>query len=173
VARGLDRRRYEHLSSGDGQQGIQGLSLFDSFPSEQQERQLTGWVTPGAIVYLHCPWILKPYKDKYLVVGSIQPECLLFMVSTDARRVAVQTQVQLCVSNYGGVLTQNCFINCNTVIDQITYNGVRQQLKNDGGRYKCRLTAGDQREVVAAVKFAQDISPIHQDMIYAALDEAA
>jgi hypothetical protein len=150
------------------------LSLFDNFPSEQQERQLTGWVIPGAIVYLYSPWIQKAFKEKYFVVGAIQPECLLLMVNTDARdSAAIQTQVRLCVSHYGGAITTNCFVDCNTVMTQITYNGVKQQLKNDGSRYKGKLTADDQREVVAAVIVAQDISPVHQDMIYAALAEAA
>lgn len=149
------------------------MTLFDSFPSQDQDRQLKAWVVPAAVVYLHCPWVLKSCQDKYLIVGAIEPVCLLLMVNTDPRRVATQTQVPLCVTNYSGVLTSDCFVNCNRAETQITYEGVKQQIRADGGRYRGRLTRHDQRQVVAAIKFAQDISPIHQQLLCDALDEAA
>jgi hypothetical protein len=149
------------------------MALFDSFPPAQQQRQIETWIVPGAIVYLYCPWVMKAYKEKYLVIGATQPECLLFMVNTDARRIVAQTQVSLYAANYAGMLASDCFVNCNRVETQITYHGVKQQIAQDGSRYRGKLSEGDQQQVVAAIKHAQDISPVHQDMLYAALDEAA
>lgn len=149
------------------------MNLFDYLSTEEKARQSAGWITPGAIFYLSCAFVQKACTDKYLLLGAVEPECLMFMINTDPRHVTIQTQVKLLQVNYEGSITSDCFINCNAVITEFTVNGVQQQVIDDGTRYRGRVTVADQREVVAAVKFAKDISKVHQDMIYAALDEAA
>jgi hypothetical protein len=146
------------------------LSLFDHFPVEQQNLKIQEWVVPGAIVYLSCSWIQKAYKNKYLVVGSVGPECLMLMANTNPYFAAPSTtQVQLLQANYADSLAWNTFVDCNSVVTQLTFNGVVEQIKGDGGRYKGKLTADDQQQVVAAIKFATDIPPIHQEMLIESL----
>jgi hypothetical protein len=148
------------------------VSMFDAFPESHKEQKIDEWLKPGAIVYLTCSFVMKPFKDKYLVIASVQPECIMFMINTEARRVTVQTQVQLNVADYPGQLTCDCFINCNKVITEFELPDIRAQILADGGRYKSRLRAVDQQQVLAALKFSTDIPLRQQKMIIAALQTA-
>jgi hypothetical protein len=114
----------------------------------------------------------KAFKDKYLVVVALKPYCTMLMINTEARyKPAIQTQVALLVEDYPGALTGDCFVACDTVVDQIDYGGMFEQIIGDGSRYKGHLESDDQLQVIAAVKFATDISPIIQGRICAELEE--
>jgi hypothetical protein len=147
------------------------LSLFDSFPSQAQEQQLQSWIQPAAIVRLYCSWVQKPDKNKYLVIGCTGPEFLMLMVNTDPRTKPLsQTQVELTVANYANtVITGNCFVNCNTVTTQLTHSQVLEQVRKDGSRYRGILTEADRAQVIAAIKWAADISADHTEMLVNAL----
>jgi hypothetical protein len=148
------------------------VSLFDSFPNDAQKQKLVGWLVPGAVVYLTCSWVFKHFKDKYLVVVALNPHCTMLMINTEARyNAAVQTQVELFVSDYPGTLKTDCFVACDTVVDQINYSTLFDQIMSDGSRYKGHLRPDDQLQVIAAVKFATDISPIIQGRICAELEQ--
>ena len=148
------------------------MSLFDSFPNDARKQKLVGWLVPGAIVYLTCSWVSKNFKDKYLVVVALKPNCTMLMINTDARyNAAVQTQVQLLVEDYPEALTGNCFVNCNTTVTEISFGGVVDQIMGEGSRYKGKLNPDDHRQVIAAVKFSTDISPIIQGQICAELEQ--
>jgi hypothetical protein len=151
------------------------LNLFDNLPQPEKERQVETWLTPCAIVRLHCPWISKPGdKNKWFLIGAVRHDFLMLMINTDPYRLSMQTQVQLLVANYEDkVLENDCNIDCSTTVTQYTFTDVKLQIMDDGARYRGRLIDADRNQVIAAVKYAVDIPPIQQEMLIDELSEAA
>jgi hypothetical protein len=97
---------------------------------------------------------------------------MMLMINTDARRdPAIQTQVALLVRDYPGTITGDCFVNCNTAVTEMNFGGVFHQITDDGSRYKGKLNPDDHTQIISAVKFATDISPLIQSQICAQLEQ--
>jgi hypothetical protein len=150
------------------------MRLFDGFPFQERQRQVDEWLTPGSIFRLWCPWILKADKNKFLLAGPSDHDMLMLMINTNPRYAAPpQSQVQLSPADYQSGVKDVCYVNCNSAITELTYNDVKQQVLDDSDCFCCRITPADLQAVIAAIKFADDLSTVQQDAFLAAFTEAA
>jgi hypothetical protein len=160
-----------HTTLGSAKHKEWFLSLFDSFPYNVKQRRVTEWLVPGRVVHLHCSFVLKPNKVKYLLVSSIVPTFTMLMINTDPPlHPPANTQVQLMVVEYPTCLTNDCHVNCYREVTHFTLDGVKQELLSDGSRMKGELLKKDRDQVVAAVKFSTWMSPIMQTLICDSLE---
>jgi hypothetical protein len=141
------------------------MDIFGSLSAPERDRYAEQRLVTGAVVRVWCSWIQKINKYKFLLVGPTGPDFLSLMINTDERRaVPVQTQVEILPVNYPArTFTGICNVNCNTAITQLTYNDVKTQIVNNIDCYRCKLTRDDLDSVVAAIKFAGDMTEDQQD----------
>jgi hypothetical protein len=150
------------------------MDIFGMLPAGDRERYAEERLEPGSVVRVWCPWIQKANRYKFLLVGPIEPDFMSLMINTDERRSApVQTQVQILPANYdAGAFTGTCHVDCNTAVTQLTYNDVKTQIVNRIDCFRCKMTRDDLDSVVAALKFATDLTGYQQDAFLAAFEAA-
>jgi hypothetical protein len=134
-----------------------------SFPEADRHRLVSQSVTPGAILYLHCPFTTPP-KDKYAVILSVGNPCLLFLLNSKinafiaARPWMLKCQVALSIADYPFLRRDSC-LNCAEVKSAFDRQDIIDQLAADTTRIKGALSPATRLTVRTAVQAARTIEP--------------
>lgn len=129
-----------------------GNHFGSSFLSKQVDRQLT----PGAVIYMHCPFTTPP-KKKFLVVACCDPELLVLVINSEIngfilkRPALLACQVDI-IKNDHDFLGHDSIVDCVETRTAFNLSDIRDAINADyGGVYKGRLQDYCIRNVVAAV----------------------
>lgn len=151
-----------------------GNHFGSSFLSEQVDRQLT----PGAVIYIHCPFTTPP-KQKYLLVACCDPELLVLVINSEInefiniRPTLLACQVDVLKDDHD-FLEHDSIVNCVETRTAFNLSDIREAINADyGGVYKGRLRNYCIRNVISAVSDSPLMETRHINWITAALNSVA
>jgi len=148
------------------------VRLGDRFPEGGKAEHVTRQLVPGQVLYLFCQFTHPP-KEKYLVLVSVEPGPLLFVVNSRVspfiadRPDLSKCQVMLAASDYA-FLDHDSFIDCSRAIS-LPEDEITSQLIADLGRMRGTLSPTTRQQITRVVQAAQTISPAHKRAIELAL----
>lgn len=137
------------------------MPIWDKLPPEERRKHIHARLTPGRVLLLHCDFTTPP-KDKFLVLISIEPETLFFVINSEVskfirkREWLFQCQVEIGHEEHA-FLEYHSFIDC-TQAQKIALHDVYEQVERDIGRLKDEIAPQIREQIVAAVKFAKTLS---------------
>jgi hypothetical protein len=152
------------------------MALGDFFPASAREAYIEQRLIPGAVLYLTTTFPEDgKTKEKYLVlVASVAPKLLTFVINTDVNQLVARTPVlnrcNLVVSQ-----TEHSFIDydsnlaCHRILP-LDKSAVLAQIHADTARYKGRISDGLRQQILGIMATQpQSISRVYRDAIIAAL----
>jgi len=145
------------------------VALFDSFPQELQDKLIDDSITPGKILLLFCNFTTPP-KDKFIVVLSTSPLILSFVINSKihpfimARPELLNLQVEISTIDYP-FLTHNSYIACHQLVNNLSTDEIKGQLKKDISRIKGELTGNTRLEIINSVRSSTHFSNTNKQMI--------
>ena len=148
------------------------MQLRDSLSPQERHRYINGRLTPGRVLLLHCDFTMPP-KEKFIALGSVDPEPLFLVINTRPsdfimrREWLRQCQVLLHQSEHG-FLRYDSYLDC-TAAYNIVQSDIHQQIDADVSRIKDSLSAGARDQVIAAVKFSKTLPEVHKAALLHAL----
>lgn len=147
--------------------------MWDSFSEEQRRNYILRKLTPGRVIHLNCPFASK---EKFLVVASINPDPLFFVINTSVNKfVQERDYLAKCQVSIDQVshefLDHNSFVAAHEIIDSIGLEETYHQLLANRSRIKAEISADVRNEIIAAVKFSVTISAEHKNQILAVFEE--
>lgn len=131
------------------------MSLGDQLPAEQKRQLVRQALVPGALLHLFCNF-LNPPKHKFLLLGCIEPEPVLFAINSRVSRYITERQhlaecqVMLYQKDHS-FLAYDSFLNCTAAVREFSLDDLVEQLVQDVKNIKGRLTEKDREAVVKAV----------------------
>src|SRR2546427_12604373 len=131
------------------------MALGDQFSPEQKKQFVRVALVPGSILHLRCDFF-DPPKYKFLVLGCVEPEPILFAINSrvspyiTARQHLAECQVMLYQSAHS-FLKYDSFLDCTTAICDFSIEDIVDQLSQDFSNMKGRLTEPDRQAVIQAV----------------------
>lgn len=147
--------------------------LGDHFPDDEKDAYLKSHLVPGQVLYLFCPFT-RPPKDKYVVLLTMSPQPLLFVVNSRIPAFAAKRphlagcQVLIDAMDHS-FLDHDSFINCAEVIDALDREAVLSQLRADTSRLRGCVSPPVMAEIVDAVNGARTITSMHKKAVLSAL----
>ncbi len=150
------------------------MNLGDHFPKALKKAKIRDQLVPGQVVYLHCDFTKPNPKNKYLLIASIQPQVLLYIInssihdyiSSRPHLLAVQVAIDLKNHNF---LEHDSYINCVDTIRCFNYEELESILLTDMDRLKGPISTDVRAQVLAATKASTTLSSREQDWILASL----
>lgn len=132
------------------------MVLGDRFPTAAKRDHIRQSLQPGAVVYLHCPFT-NPPKPKYLVVASIRPRLLLFIVNSEIpayvqKRAHLRCCEVLLDEATHEFLEHDSYVDCQQAIKEFSLDTVESILMSELKRLVGRISADVQAQILAAVK---------------------
>lgn len=131
------------------------MSLGDSFPPELKQEVSNNALCPGQIIYLHCDFT-TPQKNKYLLVASVEPLILMFVVNSKIPNYVMgkpdllECQILLKADNYI-FLDHDSYLACHQNINSFSREQVLAQITNDMSRIKGMVIAQDRDKIVTVL----------------------
>src|SRR3989338_3886355 len=131
------------------------MSLGDQLSPEQKKQFVLKALNPGSSLHLRCDFFAPP-KHKFLLLGCIEPEPIVFTINARvspyivARQHLAQCQVMLYQSDHS-FLKYDSFLDCTTAIRDFGLDDLTAQLVADFSNIKSRLTEIDREAVIKAV----------------------
>lgn len=152
------------------------MQVWDSFPPEERRRIIQSRLTPGRVLLLHCSFT-KPPKDKFLVLASVEPKLLFFVVNSSINEYVRKHEALLrCKVEIGTAdhpfLHHASFVDCTTAY-RIALNDVYEQLEADIDRLKDPVSTVMRDQIIAAVKFSKTLTAGQKADILSAFDQEA
>jgi len=148
--------------------------LGDHFPEALKKAKIQDQLIPGQVVYLHCDFAKPTPKNKYLLIASIEPQVLLYIINTSiheyisSRDYLLVAQVEIDRDNHG-FLDHNSYIDCTTTIRRFNYDELESILISDMSRLKGSVSADVRTQVLAATKASSTLPGREQDWILSSL----
>lgn len=143
--------------------------LSDGLPAEARKKFILGKLLPGYIVRLEVKFPEKS-KPKFLVlVAEDDPEYWTFIINTDihpfvhARPHLLQCQVKVDKAEHP-FLQYDSHLACHQVL-KLRREEVVQALMNDTSGLKGHISKAVREQIIAAVKFAQTLTPNEKQQI--------
>lgn len=131
------------------------MALGDQLSPEQKKKLARETLAPGSILHLRCDFF-DPPKYKFLVLGCIEPQPVLFAINSrvspyiTARQHLAECQVMLYQSAHS-FLKYDSFLDCTTAICEFSIEDLVDQLSQGFHNMKGRLTESDLQAVIQAV----------------------
>jgi len=149
------------------------LRAGNGFAPEFKRSFVQESLTPGSVLYLYCS-LATTTKDKYVVLGALDPSPLLLVVNShiapflqrDPRLRACQVRLR---SEEYSFLVRDSWINAAEVLNGVCLEEIIEQCVEDVSRLKGELHAGTREQIIAAVRRAHTVSPAHKLAIEKAL----
>jgi hypothetical protein len=131
--------------------------LGDHFPSDVKLKTIKEKLQPGRVVYLFCEFTVPKPKDKYLLLGCIDPLPLFFVINSEVsdfikeRAHLLRCQARLDVASHD-FLDHDSFIACHEAKSEFSVDDINKQLLSDMDRIKGMISNDVRDQVLAAVK---------------------
>ncbi len=131
------------------------MALGDQLSPERKKQIARETLAPGCILHLRCDFF-DPPKNKFLVVGCIEPAPILFAINSrvspyiTARQHLTECQVMLYQSAHS-FLKYDSFLDCTTAICDFSIDDLVDQLSQEFTNMKGRLKESDLQGVIQAV----------------------
>ncbi len=149
------------------------MSQLGNFVSEDDlETLIRERLIPGVILHVWCDFTTPP-KEKFLVVLSTEPECLVCLISSkihpfnQKKEKLVASHVELHRADYD-FLDHNSYANCNNVY-MMEIGEIVDQCKKVFSRIKGNLTEPDSGHVLRAIQDSVLVSGKHKKVTSASL----
>jgi hypothetical protein len=130
------------------------MVLGDSFPDKKKQEYVDRSLVPGMVVRLYCPFTSPP-KHKFLLLLSINPDPVFFVINTQPNRFLIRNfpdqQIPMKQSDYSTFLSCDSVIDCSTPRSDFTFEDMRKKVLADLGRIKGKLVYRDRAAVVDAI----------------------
>lgn len=147
--------------------------LSDGLPEEARKKFILGKLLPGCVVRLEVKFPEKS-KPKFLVlVAEDDPEYWTFIINTEihafvhARPHLLQCQVKINAAE-NPFLQYDSHLACHEIL-KLRREEVVQTLMHDTSGLKGHISVGVRDQIIAAVKFAQTLSPNEKQQILGSL----
>jgi hypothetical protein len=145
------------------------MSFAGSFPSEERKESFSRQFRPGLILRLFCSFTSPP-KEKRLLVVSISPEPLVFVINSEIneykRRRSDLLKQQVCLrqSDYA-FLDHNSYVDCSRVRDDFTLSEIEAIVANDPRRILGNIDSATAVEIVETVNDSVTLEPRHKNRV--------
>jgi hypothetical protein len=130
------------------------MVLGDSFPDKKKHEYVDRSLVPGMVVRLYFPFTSPP-KHKFLLLLSINPDPVYFVINTQPNRFLIRNfpdqQIPIKQSDYSAFLSCDSVIDCLTPRSDFTLEDMRKKVLADLGRNKGKLIYRDRAAVVDAI----------------------
>lgn len=143
--------------------------LSDGLPEEARKKFILGKLLPGCVVRLEVKFPDKS-KPKFLVlVAEDDPEYWTFVINTEihsfvhARPHLLQCQVKVNAAE-NPFLQYDSHLACHEIL-KLRREEVVQALMHDSSGLKGQISEAVRDQIIAAVKFAQTLSPNEKQQI--------
>lgn len=147
--------------------------LSDGLPAEARKKYILEKLIPGCVVRLEVKFPEKT-KPKFLVlVAEDDPEYWTFIVNSEVhpfiqgKQHLLQCQVKINAAEHS-FLQHDSHLACHKLC-KLRRDDVIQALMNDMSGLKGEITQAVREQIIAAVKFAQTLTPIEKDQILKAM----
>lgn len=150
------------------------MPIWDRLPPEERRKHIYSRLTAGRVILLYCDFTKPKPKDKFLVLVSIEPEPLFFVVNSEVsefirkREWLIRCQVEIGHEEHP-FLKHHSFIDC-TEVQKIALSDVYEQIERDISRLKDEINPQVREQIIAAVKFAKTLSAKQKTGILSALE---
>jgi hypothetical protein len=128
-------------------------------------------LVPGCIVWLHCSFT-RPPKDKFLVLGSLDPPLWLIINSRVHPFIVKKAALASCQVTIDKkehqFLNHDSFIDC-TGVHRVAMDEVYSQVEQDFKRLKGNVSDEVKVQILAAVKAGLTLTKQEQEAIIRAL----
>ncbi len=153
------------------------MPIWNKLPPEERRKYIHARLTPGRVILLHCDFTRPHPKDKFLLVASLDPDPLFFVINSKLtdfiRRNEHLIRCQVAVDHKTHPFLQHeSYINC-TEAYEIGMDEIYRQLEADVNRIKSDITDSVRTQILAAVKLSKTLSPKHKSDILSALNQGA
>lgn len=150
------------------------MILGDHFPGVLKKAKIRDQLIPGQVVYLHCDFIKPNPKNKYLLIASIKPQVLLYIINTSihefisSRPHLLAVQVKIDLENHD-FLDHDSYIDCVDTIRGFNYEELESILLSEMDRLKGPISSDVRAQVLAATKASITLSSREQGWILVSL----
>lgn len=148
--------------------------LSDGLPAEARKQYILGKLVPGCVVRLEVKFPEKS-KPKFLVlVAEDDPEYWTFIINSEINQFVqgkqhlLQCQVKINAAEHP-FLQHDSHLACHQIV-KLRHEDVIQALMHDTSGLKGHITPAVRDQIIAAVKFAQTLTPIEKNQILGALE---
>jgi len=142
---------------------------------QQQERYIRENILPWQVLRLFCQFTTPP-KNKHLLLVSIYPRPLLFMVNShihpyiESRAYLKSCQVLLPASK-NWFLAHDSYVDCREAYANFSLDDIVSQVQTDGRRVKGFISDEAQEQVLAATKICPVLEKTYKNSILAEFDK--
>lgn len=137
------------------------MKLGDRLPPDQKRQYIRGSLVPGRILHLHCSFT-NPPKQKFVVVVSMNPEPLLFLINSEISQWLEKRQdlrdCQVVIHHADHTyLRYDSYLDCTQAKPQQVEEIERQLMENLDG-VKDFITSGEREATLYAVQACRTLS---------------
>lgn len=150
------------------------MILGDHFPRNVKLQSIKEKLQPGRVVYLFCEFTVPEPKDKYLLLGCVDPLPLFLVINSEVsdfikeRSHLLRRQAKLDVASHN-FLNHDSFIACHEAKSVFSMEDINTQLLNDMNRIKGMISDDVRDQVLAAVKVCTVLPRREKEWIVKAL----
>jgi len=132
------------------------MSIGDDFTWEKKEEIFNRNFLSGNFVYLFCSFTIPRPKNKFLLILSVDPLILMFIVNSGIndyikiRPALLDCQLKLKRDDYA-FLDHDSYLACEELINKFTIDQVKAQVFNDMSRLSGKITKTTRNEIVKIV----------------------
>lgn len=129
---------------------------------------------PGQVFYLYCDFTTPTPKEKYLLLASVDPVPLFFVINSninpfiESREYLRVCQVLLGSSDYD-FLDHDSYVDTTTAIDCFHLSDIKKQILGDVNRVKGAINHASKEAVVEAVNKSMTLEKRYKKWILASL----
>lgn len=146
------------------------MILGDHFPPDVKRKNIKEQLQPGRVVYLYCEFTVPKPKDKYLLLGCVDPLPLFLVINSkisdfiQERSDLLRCQAKLDSANHG-FLDHDSFVDCREAISVFSIDDIIEQLLNDMNRIKGMISDDARDDVLSAVKMCTVLPKREKDWL--------
>ncbi|EDN66710.1 conserved hypothetical protein [Beggiatoa sp. PS] len=138
----------------------------------RKERSIQENILSWQVLRLFCKFTTPP-KNKHLLLVSIYPQPLLFMVNSHIHPyIKIRPHLMSCQvslkANKHFFLAHDSYVDCREACAHFSLNDIVKQVSNDRGRLKGFISEEAQEQVIAAIKVCPVLEKKYKNLI---LDE--
>ncbi len=146
------------------------MNLGEHFSDEERAKFVERHLLPSHVIKLFCHTTRRP-KEKRLVIASINPELLLFVINTDIPRFKEKTphlkrqQISLKVKDNQEFLDHDSWLDCSEAFREFNIGEVKEILLNDTSRILGKLSDEIISQVMDVVSESETLEQRHINAI--------
>lgn len=150
------------------------MILGDHFPPDAKRKTIKEKLQPGQVVYLYCEFTVPKPKDKYLLLGCVDPLPLFLVINSKVsdfikeRGYLLRCEAKLDAASHG-FLDHDSFVDCREAISDFSMDDIIEQLLNDMKRVKGMISDDARDDVLSAVKMCTVLPKRKKDWLISGL----